>query len=101
MIIERTVDANVDNYRVRFFDNTFESGLSKELFVFPLAGYKRQGCVDNNNLNLCVGDTVYINKNLATIMGFNDMEPENIVYAIKYATGIVDTHFTRAMLTLP
>ena len=74
MVVDRVTKANIDTYRVRIFDGTFESNVTKDMMTFPLTSYKRQGCVSNNNANICVGDTVYINKNLASVMGFYDKD---------------------------
>ena len=105
MIVDQQNSASTDYFRVRFSDGTFQSGLTRSAFTFPLLGYKRQGCVPNNPNELCVGDTIYNGQNLATVMGYVDTDSKNIKYAIKYITvginGIIDTGFTRVMLRSP
>lgn len=100
MIVGSVQRGNVETYKVRFANGTYDSGYTKDMFIFPLASYTRQGCVTEGN-QLCVGDAVYYKSNLASIMGFDNKNPALVKYAIKYSTGVVDTGFTRSMLTLP
>lgn len=88
-------------YNLRLFNGTYLSGYKKEQLVRPLSGYNREGCVANDNANLCVGDTVYFKENLATIVGYFQLNSNEIKYAIKFMNGSVDTGYLRSMLTIP
>jgi hypothetical protein len=101
MVVERESKAQITTYRIRTFDGTFISGLTRAVFTFPLSDYRRQGCVDNNNLNLCIGDSVYVDKKIGSIVGFNIINTERIEYAVKYTDGIISIGLPRSMLSLP
>ncbi len=102
MIIDKTKKAASYTYKVRLADGTYDLGYTKEMMTFPLSSYKRQGCIGKPDVQLCVGDTIYVNKVLATVMGYFDADPAKIKFAIKFVnTGIVDTGYTRAMIALP
>ncbi len=100
MIISMLKVAGKETYKVRFSNGNYESGFTKNKISFPLASYKRQGCIESDNWQLCVGDAVYVNQTLATIMGYNDSDLLDIKYALKFTTGIVNAGYTKAMLSL-
>ncbi|MBC7713340.1 MAG: hypothetical protein H7177_08375, partial [Rhizobacter sp.] len=101
MIIDHQTSNIGEKYKVRFSDGTYDSGYTKDMFVFPLKSYKRQGCINMGKETLCVGDAVYIGSDVASIMGYYNNDPSKIKFAIKFANGKVDSGFTRDMLTLP
>lgn len=105
MILNHQKKENTYTYQVRFADGTIDSGYTKEMFTLPLASYKRQGCESGDGggvARLCVGDTVYVNGLAASLMGYNQVNSSATNYAIKYShSGIVDTGYTREMISLP
>jgi hypothetical protein len=101
MITGHVKTGNIIKYKIRLADGTYDSGYTKEMFVLPLASYKRQGCFVSNAETICVGDAVYVGGNVASIMGIHDSNPSTFKYALKFANGVVDTGYTRPMLQLP
>ncbi len=102
MIIDKTKKASGYTYKIRLANGSYDSGYTKEQMTLPLSSYKRQGCIGKPDVQLCVGDAIYVNKVLATVMGYFDADPAKIKFAIKFSvTGIVDTGYTRSMIALP
>ena len=98
IVTSRSPSSSGDLYTLRLANGGFATNLKKEDLVLPLSGYKRQGCTQS----FCVGDAVYMNANLATIMGYYDKDPLNIKYALKFTSnGSVDTGYSAKMLTAP
>ncbi len=100
MIMGHVKTNNQVKYKIRYYDGTFDSGYTKDMFSFPLKNYARQGCIENAGETLCVGDAIYINSSVASIMGIYDGDPARIKFAIKYSNGQVFNGFTREMFTL-
>lgn len=104
MILDRT-SANSTNskitYKIRYSSGTIDSGFTKDMFQFPLANYDRQGCEKNIESPLCVGDAIYINGNLASLMGIHYGDSNGVKYAVKFSNGTVDTGYYRSMIALP
>lgn len=101
MIVNKITKDGKELYKVRFADGVYKSEYTRDMFVFPLADYQREGCFENLGVKLCVGDTVYVNDQVSSIMGINTKDMNNIRYAIKFANGIVDTGYPLKMLRQP
>jgi hypothetical protein len=101
MILDRTQTEAKTTYKIRYANGAIDSGFTKEMFAFPLANYDRQGCEKNVANPLCIGDAIYINGNLASLMGIYYGDPNGTKYAVKFSNGTVDTGYSRSMIALP
>ncbi len=100
MITAINDDAAKPVFDVRFSDGIFKNNYTEEMMSFPLAGYEKEGCLDGIWNKLCVGDTVYINKNVASIIGIKK-SLLNTKFAVKFSNGEVSANLYNWSLTLP
>lgn len=101
MILGRSTRASGETYRVRFSSGRYDSGYTRDMFTFPLAGYRRQGCSGSRESGICVGDAVKANGWLASILGYTDTDPAKSKFAVKFISGVVDTGYPASMISLP
>lgn len=101
LILEKTQKINSSIYKLRLANGTIDSGYTKKMMTFPLASYRRDGCIDDSGGRLCVGDTILINSEYASVMGIYEKDPAKIKFAFRFSTGVVGTNYTREMFTRP
>ena len=101
MILEHSLRNEVMTYKIRFWNGTIDSGYTKEMFTFPLQNYNRQGCVSKDKAALCIGDAVYVQGKLASIIGLYQNTGFENKFALRFSNGVVDTGYLQSMLQLP
>lgn len=87
-------------YNVRFSDGTYKGDYTLEMLKLPLKGYQKEGCLDGFWNKICIGDTVYVNKQYGSIIGIKK-SLLNTKFSVKFANGEVATDYYSWALSLP